>query len=297
MVETDNGFRLDIKANNNYDDDKNIIERVQKDGNIYFTLKNNTKYLIELTNKRSTRAQANVKIDGNLIGRFIIDPYNNIYIKRPVAEDRALIFVAENSHEGEIAGVISKRYENGIIEVEFLPEKEKENIAYYSDDRSMFHGLESGSKLKSKASSSPRNLFSSSPNHHRESKRSSSSFANATNSLTSGATILGSKTNQHFQFTSTVQNIDERNRRTIIVRLVARDEDEDDIPIAISRIPPNILSNPYPSERLNGYRYGGGGGNYFPPRIENVQQGSGRRPWERSWNQSKNKWDTEEVSR
>lgn len=87
-----NGYVVAIKAGQNV-----ISERM--DGVV--PIPYGVDYVIRLTNRNSRRAVARVKIDGNDIGSFVIDPYQTFDLERP--EDKAVTFRLVSSHSAAAA--------------------------------------------------------------------------------------------------------------------------------------------------------------------------------------------------
>jgi len=81
-------------------------------------------YSLRLINYHDAlKCDAVVKIDGELIGRYRIEPFSIIQIKRPAKEDKSFIFRKINDIDS--LKFIDKRKKEslGFVEVEFIPEK------------------------------------------------------------------------------------------------------------------------------------------------------------------------------
>lgn len=102
-----NGFELDIIGND--------IDVFSRNGFNYYALKNHTKYKIVLKNSHRYRCDVTVRIDGNNIGTWRINPHSRIFVERPATIDREFVFVSENSNEAMETGSVSGLYTNGNI--------------------------------------------------------------------------------------------------------------------------------------------------------------------------------------
>ena len=84
----------------------------------YYSMPDNTQYMIELANDNNVKADAHVFINGKKIGAWRINPYSKILVKSPSNSNQMLIMVKENIQNG----MSDPNY--GLIKVEFRPEKE-----------------------------------------------------------------------------------------------------------------------------------------------------------------------------
>lgn len=278
-MQSRSGFGLAI-----YDDscDRPIVPF---DGS-YFPLSDRSEYCIKLTNDTGSRADATVKVDGKEIGRFRVPAYGDIKIRRPSGTNRALVFVAEKSGIAREAGVSQGRFENGVIQVTFYPEKSIRPVLYDFDDERVYASNNSSrrrgrgesflagarlstmslpSSLPSASSSSQRRAAAPPPLAAMASSNAMPSFLTASSGSRglrheSGATILGDSTNQHFSDVSPITDIDWDNVVTLTARLVVRKDDRhwnrNRRPIAISRVPDYVLntSNSNAPPRIEDWR-------------------------------------------
>lgn len=99
------------------------VKKINRDSDSLYAMKNKTKYEIELRNNGNRRCDAFVYIDGDFIGAWRINSFSSITLKRPAETDRQFIFVSEDSEESKMVGTISGAINNGLIKVEFKPEK------------------------------------------------------------------------------------------------------------------------------------------------------------------------------
>lgn len=109
-MESRNGYSLSI-----------IGGQTQPDG--YTAMSHGQNYKVKLVNHHPERCQATLKIDGGHMGNFLLNPYDNVIIERPVQSRRQFQFVLVNTREATLGGVQSGDYFNGLVEVSFIPEK------------------------------------------------------------------------------------------------------------------------------------------------------------------------------
>jgi hypothetical protein len=96
-----------------------------KENNGYVDLDSGTKYQLKLWNfNTKLRCDAEVKIDGKVVGYFRIEKMDSIVIERPANDRGCFTFYAVGTIEAEIAmlGAIDEN-SLGLIEVIFYPEK------------------------------------------------------------------------------------------------------------------------------------------------------------------------------
>lgn len=89
-------------------------------------------YRINLKNSHPTRCQAKVKIDGKPVGSWVIPAYSEITIERPVDVDKKFTFYRITSESGIRAGLRKGDPDNGLVQVEFTPERR--SASWYGDD-------------------------------------------------------------------------------------------------------------------------------------------------------------------
>lgn len=203
-------------------------ERITENGNHYFRLPNNSEYTLVLKNNRDVRCRAEVSIDGESVGNWILDPLATLRLERPVAVDRKFTFVDDKSKAAASVGVVAGKSENGLLQVKFVPEmapvmrssrqlerggtgskKSKTKSVEYSDSRGasdhFFDECDDGGEEECDME---------------ESSPFAKSAASSISESRSGATILGAQSSQKFRNVSDITNIDEANVATITVRLV-----------------------------------------------------------------------------
>ena len=214
-----NGFSISIESTTSH------IRLNKINGDNYFAMKHGTEYKINLGNNNHTKADAHIWIDGEQVGIWRLNSYDNITIERPANVSRKFTLLKENSRDARNAGV-SYSQNNGLLKVTFMPEKDR-----YDDDTKWF----CSNKMydmpeRSAASKSFNQLYS----------------ANSLNneSLSTGATVLGDTSHQQFGRANKLHDIDESLKTTIYARLVV-DNNESDRYVSLSKVlqnqkPPRI---------------------------------------------------------
>lgn len=175
----------------------------------YYCLSHLSEYKIRLTNNRPTLCDASIKIDGDYVGTWRIQPFNSIVIERPANVNRKFIFIAEESLTSQNTS-INRSNDNGLISVTFKPEKNNNYV------------------IKS--------------NKYKKYEFDSNSFdqlyfvpQSYDNKLNTGVTVLGGGTDQYFNSVDPLTNIDNNNITTIHLRLVvSKDKDYISIKQAIN---------------------------------------------------------------
>lgn len=89
----------------------------------YVQVADHSEYGILLRNTRAVRVRAEIRIDGESVGTWILSAHQTVTIERPVKEKRAFTFVADTSAAAKSAGVVAGASKNGLISVTFTPEK------------------------------------------------------------------------------------------------------------------------------------------------------------------------------
>jgi hypothetical protein len=118
-----------VKIESNESEIDNFIEN----GHKYCALSHNTPYKIKMINNTDLHANAILRIDGEIMGKWRLNAYSDIIIERPTHNNRKFIFVREDSWEGGMGGIKKGDNMNGVVEVTFIPE-----IRTYDDS---FHHL------------------------------------------------------------------------------------------------------------------------------------------------------------
>lgn len=110
-------FQVDIEAPR--------ARKFKKDGHQYVALPNMSQYSIVIRNGHSTRCDAEVHVDGEEVGQWVVRPYSTITIDRPSDMARKFTFVDEESTIARRTGAVAGDDMNGVISVIFKPAKEE----------------------------------------------------------------------------------------------------------------------------------------------------------------------------
>lgn len=215
MPETLNGFSVEVIANR--------VRPITRNGYKFIALSNRTYYKLKLSNFNSTRCDAKVVMDGEKIGTWRIAPFSDIYIERPANVNRRFFFVNENSQIATSAGVSHGNDSNGLIKVTFMPEEQTRNSwlslknplissrhydSYPSTNSGNFSGQES---LSFGAKSMTNQSFN-------------NTMYTTDNSLMTGATVLGERSDQNYRSASAIKNVNNDEVTIISIRLVVDTE-------------------------------------------------------------------------
>jgi hypothetical protein len=242
------------------DSSDNEFEKFIRDGHKYYVLPHNKEYAVRMINKSHSRVNAVLKIDGEIMGKWRINQYSDILIERPSHKNRKFTFVRENSWQAGMAGVNRGDYQNGLIEVTFIPEIHSDPYrrhVYESDDydRSSIGNISRLSMKNMNDDSSRQSNFLDSAvpqSSMRENSESRSASFNSTNSYSTGATVLGNNSSQTF-FRADYMVEDRAKSVTKRVRLVVSE---------------NENRKPFVSIRNDVYDYN----DPVPPPIRNANQ-------------------------
>jgi hypothetical protein len=214
------------------------IEGGRPDSNGYVVMEHGQCYKVILENKTSKKCQASLKIDGNHIADYIMSPYQTIHIERPVDSFKKFTFYrADASYPlSSQTGIIAGKYENGVVEATFTPEKEFNYdipiVALYDYSKPQYPYSNPYSDPYSNPYSNPNYKFESdnfddsdilynSHCHSNTSQLKSFCQRNASNyNYVEGGTALSGHSNQHFQ-TARGLNLDNFKQVTLSIRLVA----------------------------------------------------------------------------
>src|SRR5437588_410462 len=109
-----NGFSVNIIGDN--------VIHFKKGEHNYYAVPHLSEYKIKLSNNRPTRCDAEISIDGDLVGTWRVESFDSITIERPANLNRRFIFVQERSNIAEQVGIRSSK-DNGLITVIFKPER------------------------------------------------------------------------------------------------------------------------------------------------------------------------------
>jgi len=196
----------------------------------YFSLPHLTEYTIKLSNNHLTRCDAEIFVDGDSVGMWRIEPLDTIKLERPANLNRRFVFVVEKSHVAKQAGVRGKS-DNGLITVVFTPENKSPSCLYFNQpylstasfyDKNQVTYLDAnsdGDSMTMKNAGDSRQVYQNSTGSIKE-------LSSAPHrQYSSGATILGAGTDQHFTSVQKLRDIDYDNVTTINIRLVVAKND------------------------------------------------------------------------
>lgn len=100
-----------------------ISEGVETDG--YVKMRHGQQYVIRLRNRKGLRCNAAVMVDGKEVGTFRLSGYGHLELERPPNDTGRFTFYQVGSSEAKRAGLgIVNKFELGLIQVTFTPEKE-----------------------------------------------------------------------------------------------------------------------------------------------------------------------------
>lgn len=217
-----NGFSLEILTNSG------TVHKTSIGNSNYFALPNKSEYRLRLRNNRNTRADILIWIDNEKIGKWRIEAFSKITIERPANSPRKLVFIKEGSREALNSGIRSGDSYNGLIKIEFRPEK----IDYIPfNDNDHFYKLKkfcwndnsiSEPQYLSNLSNSSNlgNLCGMMNSSIQYGMMDTNCTQQSTSNYSSGATVLGDNSNQRFRKTDSIDNVDSSNITTIYARLI-----------------------------------------------------------------------------
>lgn len=113
-----NGYELNIVGSRN-----NFIsstKSITSEG--FAVMSHNETYKIKLGNNNFSRCDAVVTIDGSQVGTWRLQPKSSITIERPADIDKNFTFFKVGTSEGNSAGLKLNDRDNGLVQVEFIPE-------------------------------------------------------------------------------------------------------------------------------------------------------------------------------
>lgn len=90
--------------------------------NGYVLLKHETVYTLKLRNTRDVQCDAQVEIDGHLMGQWRIGPKDSVELEHPVNDDGRFTFYRIDSEEGHSSQLVRSDPNLGLIRVIFTPE-------------------------------------------------------------------------------------------------------------------------------------------------------------------------------
>lgn len=181
-------FRIEVEGDENYSFTNKKIPMIQN-GHTYYKMHNRENYKVILRNDSDRRANVELYIDGEKMGKWRIDSYSHITIERPSDVNRKFVFVRENGWEAKMGGVRINQASNGLIEAKFIPEKVYDQAPYLFNES--YNGNRGGRQKQSsyEFDAGMDKMYEGS--HQMYSNNLSSSFS-------AGATVLGGDSSQSF---------------------------------------------------------------------------------------------------
>lgn len=243
-------YDYNVNCKHGFDDSYNIIITTTdrsitpqiRNEHAYYPLKHSSNYQIRLGNNTDKRCNVILFIDGKKMGKWRIDAYDSIKLERPSQSSRKFVFVKENSWKGEMGNVRNRAMKNGLIEAKFIPEQNYDRNRWDSfSNSSIDNGVRQNCRKFGIHQSFGENM-------------------NDCNYNSSGATILGRNSQQHF---NTASRMEEDHNRSVIkrVRLVIDNRiDHHRLPYA----PIYTVDNPSPCRNCWKQKQ-----DKIPPRIDN----------------------------
>ncbi|QKF93700.1 hypothetical protein QKU48_gp0242 [Fadolivirus algeromassiliense] len=213
-----NGYSLEVLTDNE------PVEKIIYHDTNYYALPNNTEYMIRLTNNRDVKTDATIWIDNERVGTWRVNPYSRITVERPGNMNRKFTLVRETSYQAKQAGVEVGLQVNGLIKVEFKPEKFSEYVPQIRDHTDYLQSYDpTGVHYLCKAYT---DTVTPADKIHRFCAMNSNSYDRyvESNLLSPGATILGNQSNQQFKKVVPIDNVDTANITVIHTRLVVDDD-------------------------------------------------------------------------
>lgn len=212
-----NGFGLEIISSGG--------KRFSREGAEYVALPHRSEYRLKLVNNRSVQTDAKVWIDGTHVGTWRLKPYSSSNIERPITENRKFTFVKEKSYEANAGNLITGRSDNGLIRVQFKPEKDS------CLDRIIMPSYASATLNLSYDDSCNNSLcrsFGTNTNSYQHNKN-----------YMSGGTVLGQHSDQRFNSILPLKDIDIEHITDLYLRLVV-DTEPEFVPLRRTAVPPRI---------------------------------------------------------
>jgi hypothetical protein len=101
---------------------------IENNDRSYVEMEDGKHYGVSLYNGHATRCYATVTIDGKVMGKWLLEPYQRAVIERPVEIDKKFTFFKVSSAGGQAAGLTKFDSNNGLVQVEFMPEKKRVRV-------------------------------------------------------------------------------------------------------------------------------------------------------------------------
>lgn len=116
-----NNYRVEVIGGKHID--LGTIDKGEGCRNSYVELKDGDHYKLRMRNSHNERCHATVTIDGKDMGTWVLGKYETICIERPSNVDKKFTFFLVSSKGGQAAGLRANDPSNGLVQVEFTPEK------------------------------------------------------------------------------------------------------------------------------------------------------------------------------
>jgi|SRR5579872_6599341 len=240
---------MNLFGSNNYD--KYMIkiensfreyENFSKDGHRYYKIPHDSSYKVKMINNTNSRVNVVLKIDGKKMGKWRINEYDNITVERPVHNGRKFTFVRESSWEGEMGGIKEGNFDNGLVEVMFIPEVYSHSYINTLSDQ-IHYSTNSTNSYNGNSTMMNNSL----------SFASSDFISDAPVTRNAGGTILGSDSSQKFG-TATSMEEDMSRKVTKRVRLVVSEQRQPYVSID-SVETQGVYDDPIPPTLNGNYNY------------------------------------------
>lgn len=99
----------------------------------YVKMSHGSQYVIRVRNRKGSRCNAAVMVDGKEIGTFRLNGYGHLELERPPDDTGRFTFYRLGSNEARQAGLGNvNKLELGLIQVTFTPEKPPVSLASWS---------------------------------------------------------------------------------------------------------------------------------------------------------------------
>ena len=218
-----------------------------KSGNQYVALRSGSEYSITLHNGHDMRCDAELYIDNEHVGGYVINAHSSINIERPHEHHRKFTFFSEHSDVARDVGASIGAEHNGLIHVVFKPKKREPKYIPLGDDYSRLS--RSPPRMRVSGERSPPRIRAIKASKEMSPPRSTSLESARLKKLpsrdtyTSGVTVLGDRSYQEFYSVRSLldNEIDHSLIRNIYIRLVVEhDHGRRYIPLNNHRYPPRL---------------------------------------------------------
>ena len=110
-----------------------VVSEGVETGEGYVKMSHGQQYVIRLRNRKDSRCNAAVMVDGKEIGTFRLNGYGHLELERPPDDTGRFTFYRVWSNEARQAGLGNvNKLELGLIQVTFTPEKPPVSLASWS---------------------------------------------------------------------------------------------------------------------------------------------------------------------